>query len=363
MYNTVQLIVVGDELCDKKRCTIQGQTCVVKENNRAECRCRDSCPDSIGEEVCGSDGITYESSCHLDMTSCKLGGITMISTGKCQVISLKVSPAHRSSQTLIIGKPGGIHCGIEGKAAQVLWRKVGMKHRLLHSRVKSSNSKTLRFRRVQEQDAGQYVCRAISMSATVTATVSVSVEAIKGPKPGDTSVASNRVCNLEKLVGTGTDEAKFSPRWFLTAKGHICVNHFSTVAVGAMKTILKPKLLASKSAPMQLAMSVVSPNSLACVWGIFRNGSIAPKLENVSFLFMVVAKEMPTTLILRRSVKRLVQLTLFVNFSQKADHVEDIFPDSFSTRHLGSVISLFTVVVRETAIVFLPLSCARRSVN
>ena len=26
----------------------------------------------------------------------------------------------------------------------------------------------------------------------------------------------------------------------------------------------------------QLAMSVVSPNSLGCVWGIFKNGSIAP---------------------------------------------------------------------------------------
>ena len=38
----------------------------------------------------------------------------------------------------------------------------------------------------------------------------------------------------------------------LTAKGHICVNHFSTVAVGAMKTIFKPKLFASKSAPMQV---------------------------------------------------------------------------------------------------------------
>lgn len=58
----------------------------------------------------------------------------------------------------------------------------------------------------------------------------------------------------------------------------------------------------------QLAMSVVSPNSLGCVWGIFKNGSIAPRLENVSFLFMVVAKEMPTTLIPRRSVKRLVQV-------------------------------------------------------
>lgn len=58
----------------------------------------------------------------------------------------------------------------------------------------------------------------------------------------------------------------------------------------------------------QLVMSVVSPNNLGCVWDIFKNGSIVPKLENVSFLFMVVAKEMPTTLILRRSVKRLVQV-------------------------------------------------------
>lgn len=96
------------------------------------------------------------------------------------MISLKVSPAHQSSQTLIIGKPGEIRCEIEGKAAQILWRKVGMKHRLLYSRVRSSNSKTLSFRRVQEQDAGQYVCRAISMSGSVMATVNVSVEAAVG---------------------------------------------------------------------------------------------------------------------------------------------------------------------------------------
>lgn len=58
----------------------------------------------------------------------------------------------------------------------------------------------------------------------------------------------------------------------------------------------------------QLAMSVVYPNNLVCVWGIFKSGSITAKLENVSLLFMVVAKEMPTTLRQRRSVKRLVQV-------------------------------------------------------
>lgn len=59
----------------------------------------------------------------------------------------------------------------------------------------------------------------------------------------------------------------------------------------------------------------------------------------------------------------ILQLTLFANLSQKLDLVEDIFPDTFLTTHLGSVISLFTEVVRETAIVFLLLSYARRNVK
>lgn len=46
------------------------------------------------------------------------------------------------------------------------------------------------------------------------------------PKPGDTSVASNRVCNLEKLVGTGTDPAKFSPRWYFDSKGSYMCESF-----------------------------------------------------------------------------------------------------------------------------------------
>ena len=57
------------------------------------------------------------------------------------------------------------------------------------------------------------------------------------------------------------------------------------------------------------------------------------------------------------------QLILFANFNQKLDLVKDIFPDTFSTTHLGSVINLFTVVVWETAIAFLLLSYARGSVK
>ncbi|XP_078366590.1 uncharacterized protein LOC144650724 isoform X3 [Oculina patagonica] len=208
----------GEELCSNKKCTKQGQVCVVIEN-RAECRCRDSCPGSHGKHVCGSDGITYRSRCHLDMTACKLGGtVTMASHGKCHGITLKVSPAHQSSQTLISGKPGEIRCGIDGKAAQVLWSKVGLK-RLPFPRVIALNSKTLRFRRVQEQDAGQYVCRGYSMSSRVSATVNV---VVKDPKTMDTTVASNQVCNLEKLVGTGADPANFSPRWYFDIESQMC---------------------------------------------------------------------------------------------------------------------------------------------
>lgn len=57
------------------------------------------------------------------------------------------------------------------------------------------------------------------------------------------------------------------------------------------------------------------------------------------------------------------QLMLFANYSQKLDLVKDIFPDTFSTTHPGSVISLFTADVGETAIAFRLLSYARRSVK
>ena len=74
----------GNELCSKKKCTRQGQVCSVNENNQAECRCRDSCPRSDRNRVCGSDGITYPNRCHLDMTSCKLSyTITVVSNGTC----------------------------------------------------------------------------------------------------------------------------------------------------------------------------------------------------------------------------------------------------------------------------------------
>ena len=68
-----------------------------------------------------------------------------------------------------------------------------------------------------------------------------------------TQVWHQTLCAIWKsLLVLEVIQLNFHLAGILTAKGHICVNHFSTVAVVAMKTILKPKLFASKSAPMQV---------------------------------------------------------------------------------------------------------------
>ena len=205
-------------MCSEKKCTSQGQICVVNNHHQARCQCRESCPRSgHRDKVCGSDGITYRSRCVLDMTSCKVGviePITVVSRGKCEgevtksslalvlklltrlipstqfifflqlsilcsfsATTLKVSAAHQPSQTLISGKRGKIHCGIEGRAVQVLWKKIvrGIKQRLSFRRVLALNSKTLHFHRVRPEDAGTYECRVYSGTSTAVATVTVAV--------------------------------------------------------------------------------------------------------------------------------------------------------------------------------------------
>lgn len=88
---------------------------------------------------------------------------------------MKVGAAHRASQTLLLGRKGEIHCNIEGNVAQILWKKLGTKRRLPFSRVRTFNSKILRFRNVLQQDAGKYECRAFSGSSSARAFVDVVV--------------------------------------------------------------------------------------------------------------------------------------------------------------------------------------------
>uniref|UniRef100_A0A2K6A5L4 Agrin n=1 Tax=Mandrillus leucophaeus TaxID=9568 RepID=A0A2K6A5L4_MANLE len=59
-----------------------GATCAVK-NGQAACECRQAC-SSLYDPVCGSDGITYGSTCELEATACTLGrGIRVARKGPC----------------------------------------------------------------------------------------------------------------------------------------------------------------------------------------------------------------------------------------------------------------------------------------
>merc|ERR1712243_240807 len=55
---------------------------ILKERGNA---CQRPCFTKIIDPVCGSDGITYDSGCHLEIASCESGGaITLVSEGKCK---------------------------------------------------------------------------------------------------------------------------------------------------------------------------------------------------------------------------------------------------------------------------------------
>jgi len=240
LIGTFSALSKGRDSCDEKECIIQGQICVMNDHHQAECKCREACPrSSHRDKVCGSDGITYRSRCVLDMTSCKLSSrdrIAMVSNGRCPEISLKVGAAHRTSQTLLLGRKGEIHCDIEGNAAQILWRKLGSKLRLPFTRVRTFNSKILRFRNVLQQDAGKYECRALSGSSSARASVDV---VVVDPISIDTIVTSTQDCNLEKLIGTGIN---FTTRWYFDVKSANC-QPFSYSGVGGNANNFENELL------------------------------------------------------------------------------------------------------------------------
>lgn len=55
--------------CETKYCAF-GAYCAV-DGGVAVCRCRDHCEGTLYSPVCGADGTTYDSLCHLHRTSCE----------------------------------------------------------------------------------------------------------------------------------------------------------------------------------------------------------------------------------------------------------------------------------------------------
>lgn len=62
------------------------KTCLLDQHKRSYCLpCKiNHCPDVQGSPVCGTDGISYQSKCHLHQTACSRGGSIQIAhSGLC----------------------------------------------------------------------------------------------------------------------------------------------------------------------------------------------------------------------------------------------------------------------------------------
>lgn len=67
-----QLLLHLLDPCLKMKCEF-GSKCQIREDSSVVCIC-DSCdPNPKDQPVCGNDGKTYSSYCHLKATGCKLG--------------------------------------------------------------------------------------------------------------------------------------------------------------------------------------------------------------------------------------------------------------------------------------------------
>lgn len=83
--------------CDKIRCPA-GKHCLVDQNLKPHCvRCSRRCPAPVpGKHVCGADGATYPSACHLREAACRKGkAIPFAYKGRCK---RKPLPSHQIAE-------------------------------------------------------------------------------------------------------------------------------------------------------------------------------------------------------------------------------------------------------------------------
>lgn len=74
--------VLGVNPCNSVRCS-HGEECVITKFGIARCECPGEC-QSVVRPVCGSNGETYDSVCHLDRAVClKKTDIKVAYTGEC----------------------------------------------------------------------------------------------------------------------------------------------------------------------------------------------------------------------------------------------------------------------------------------
>lgn len=58
------------KLCEKKNCRFGG-VCVPTGDESVECACPLQCANEFGNQLCGSDGTTYPSPCHMEQQACE----------------------------------------------------------------------------------------------------------------------------------------------------------------------------------------------------------------------------------------------------------------------------------------------------
>ena len=73
------------ETCNNVKCPV-GKQCLMDQNLNSHCvECDRKCPLTGNSDICGTDGLTYKSACHLREAACAKGkAIPIAYKGSCK---------------------------------------------------------------------------------------------------------------------------------------------------------------------------------------------------------------------------------------------------------------------------------------